>query len=82
MAGGTFGSKWRPVLIEPTLFVGGTPMHTHSPTMLRKMAATYRARAITEPEQAITFLAIAEDMESHADQIEAESPNPRTRGSA
>ena len=49
-------------------------MHNHDPKLLRKLAATYRARAITEPDRARLFLEIADDMESHADRIEGKSP--------
>ena len=31
-------------------------MHKHDPKMLRKLAATYRARAVTEPERARVLL--------------------------
>ena len=46
-------------------------MHNHDPKLLRKLAATYRARAVTEPDRARVFLEIADDMESHARRIEA-----------
>lgn len=46
-------------------------MHNYDPEMLRKLAATYRGRAITEPDKARVFLEIASDMESHARRIEA-----------
>lgn len=49
-------------------------MHNHDPKLLRKLAATYRARAITEPGRARVFLEIADDMESHADRMEGKSP--------
>jgi hypothetical protein len=45
-------------------------MHNHDPKMLRKLAATYRPRAITEPGRANVFLEIAKDMEKHAGLIE------------
>ena len=50
-------------------------MHRFDPKLLRKLAATYRARAITEPERRGLFLEIAADMESHATQIEARRPD-------
>ena len=49
-------------------------MHNHDPKLLRKLAATYRARAITEPDRARVFLEIADDMETHADRMEGRSP--------
>ena len=45
-------------------------MHRYDPKVLRRLAATYRARAATEPQKASLFLEIADDMESHALQIE------------
>ena len=47
-------------------------MHTYDPKLLRRLAATYRARATTEPDKARVFLEIARDMESHADRIEGD----------
>ncbi len=49
-------------------------MHTHDPQLLRKLAATYRARAITEPDRERVFLEIAADMESDADRMEGQRP--------
>lgn len=46
-------------------------MHNYDPKLLRKLAATYRARASTEPARARVFLEIARDMEMHARRIEA-----------
>ena len=46
-------------------------MHNYDPKLLRKLAATYRARATTEPDRARVFLEIARDMEIHARRIEA-----------
>lgn len=46
-------------------------MHNYDPKLLRKLAATYRARATTEPDRARVFLEIARDMEMHARRIEA-----------
>ena len=48
-------------------------MHNHDPKVLRKLAATYRARAITEPEWSHVFLEIAKDMEKHAGLIEGQT---------
>ena len=47
-------------------------MKKFDPKLLRKLAETYRARAITEPDQAHVFLEIARDMETHARLIEAQ----------
>ena len=52
-------------------------MHNHDPKVPRKLAATYRARAITEPKRSRVFLEIADDMESHASRIEAGLPSLR-----
>lgn len=52
-------------------------MHSHNPKVLRKLAATYRARATTEPDKARTFLEIADDMEAHAQWIEEHGCVPR-----
>ena len=46
-------------------------MHRYDPKLLRKLAATYRARAMTEPDRAAFFLEVAKDMELHAGQMEA-----------
>ena len=51
-------------------------MHTYDPKLLRKLAATYRARATTEPHKARVFLEIANDMEAHARRIETAPDNP------
>ena len=48
-------------------------MHTYDPKLLRKLAATYRARAATETDKARVFLEIARDMEAHAELIEGKS---------
>lgn len=45
-------------------------MHTFDPEILRRLAARYRERAITEPSKAELFLAIARDMETHAEQAQ------------
>jgi hypothetical protein len=47
-------------------------MHTYDPKVLRRLAATYRKRATTEPDKANLFLEIARDMEFHADRIEGD----------
>lgn len=46
-------------------------MYNYDPKLLRKLAATYRMRATTEPDNARIFLEIADDMESHARSIQA-----------
>ena len=53
-------------------------MHTYDPKLLRKLAATYRERAVSEPEKALIFLEIADDMESHARRIEGTPACPPT----
>lgn len=45
-------------------------MHNYDPKLLRRLAATYRARAETEPDMAHTFRQIAHDMEGHALRLE------------
>ena len=45
-------------------------MHTFDPEILRKLAARYRERAVTEPSKAELFLEIARDMETHAEQAQ------------
>ena len=45
-------------------------MERFDPQLLRKLAATYRARADSEPKKAALFREIADDMESHARRIE------------
>lgn len=45
-------------------------MQNYDPKLLRKLAATYRDRATTEPDKARVFLEIASDMEAHARLIE------------
>ena len=47
-------------------------MQTYDPKLLRKLAATYRARAQSEPDKARVFIEIAKDMEAHASRIEAD----------
>lgn len=41
-------------------------MQTFDPEILRKLAARYRERAVTEPSNAELFLEIGRDMETHA----------------
>jgi hypothetical protein len=53
-------------------------VHTYDPKLLRKLAATYRARATTEPERAPIFLEIAGDMEAHAHRIEGQQAEALT----
>ena len=45
-------------------------MQTFDPEILRKLAARYRERAVTEPSKAEPFLEIARDMETHAEQAQ------------
>lgn len=56
-------------------------MHRYDPKLLRKLAATYRARAITEPDRSRVFLEIAKDMESHAMIIEGHARKTERPGS-
>ena len=53
-------------------------MHNYDPKLLRKLAATYRARATTEPERSRVFREIADDMESHARRIEGHGENSQS----
>ena len=48
-------------------------MKDFDPAMLRKLAARYRERAVSEPHMARTFNEIANDMESHARLLERET---------
>jgi hypothetical protein len=45
-------------------------MQDFDPSMLRRLASRYRARARNEPEQAELFSQIADDMEADARRIE------------
>ena len=54
-------------------------MDKHDPKLLRKLAATYRARANTEQDKAPLFLEIAADMERHAHLIEADRRHDAAR---
>ena len=47
-------------------------MHDFDPAVLRRLAARYRERALSEPEMAELFHEIADDMEAHA---RREEPN-------
>jgi hypothetical protein len=78
MAGGTFGSSGGPSLSNHEFGFEGASMHRYDPKLLRKLAATYRARAISEPERSRVFLEIADDMESHARRIENSPASPQT----
>ena len=42
-------------------------MERFDPAMLRKLAARYRERALSEPDKAELFAEIARDMEAHAE---------------
>jgi hypothetical protein len=48
-------------------------MNTFEPAILRRLAARYRERAVTEPDKAEVFVQIAKDMEAHAAQAEQPS---------
>ena len=75
-AGGTFGSKWRPVLIEATrVFRSRGRINAQSRSEATAQAGSYLSRSRHhEPGRARVFLEIADDMESHADRMEGKSP--------